>query len=102
MKQLVSWLLLGLVTGAALAGEPATPRFDQHREIQQRRIDQGVASGALNEREAARLDAQQHRLQHAEDRAKADGVVTRGERAALHHHQHHASRNIYRKKHNRR
>jgi hypothetical protein len=29
-------------------------------------------------------------------------VVTRGERAALHHHQHHASRNIYRKKHNRR
>ncbi len=102
MKRLLPALLLGLVSGAALADEPATPRFDQRQENQQQRIDRGVASGALTEGEAARLDAQQDRLQRAEDRTKADGTVTRRERAALHHRQDHASANIHRKKHNRR
>lgn len=103
MKQLLPFLLLGLFAGSALADEPpATPRFDQRQENQQRRIDQGIASGALNEREAERLATQQEHLQRAEDRAKSDGVVTRGERAVLHHRQDRASGNIYRKKHNRR
>lgn len=101
MKRMLPTLLLGLIAQAALAGDPATPVFDQRQENQQHRIDQGVASGKLSEGEAARLDAQQDRLQRAEDRAKSDGVVTRGERARLHHRQDHASGNIYyRKKHN--
>lgn len=77
-----------------------TPGLDQRQEIQERRIEQGVESGALNANEAARLEGQQNRVQRAEDRAKADGVVTGKERAVLHHRQDHASGNIGRKKHN--
>ncbi len=77
-----------------------TPVLDQRQENQERRIEQGVESGALNANEAARLEAQQNRVQRAEDRAKADGVVTRRERAVLHHRQDHTSGNIARKKHN--
>jgi hypothetical protein len=77
-----------------------TPRIDQRQENQERRIDQGIESGNLTGGEVRKLDAQQNRIQHAEAMAKADGVVTRGERLRLTHRQNKASRNIYRKKHN--
>lgn len=77
-----------------------TPRIDQRQENQERRIEQGVNSGALTEREANRLEHQQMRIEHQEEAAKADGVVTPGERARLTHQQNKANRNIARKKHN--
>lgn len=88
------------MAGAAHAAGTATPGIDQRQENQERRIEQGEASGALNPREAAHLEAQQNRIDRAEDRAKADGVVTRRERAVLHERQDHASHAIARKKHN--
>ena len=91
-----------LASTTAHAAGTNTPVLDQRQENQERRIEQGVESGALNANEAARLEAQQNRVQRAEDRAKADGVVTGKERAALHHRQDHASGNIARKKHNNR
>jgi len=103
-KLLIPALLLSVL--ATFAATPAhaegtnTPTLDQRQENQERRIEQGVESGALNANEAARLEAQQNRVQRAEDRAKADGVVTGKERAALHHRQDHASGTIVRKKHN--
>ncbi len=60
-----------------------TPRADQRQVNQERRIDQGIASGSLTKREAHRLNRQQHMIDKAEDRAKSDGQVTRGERARL-------------------
>jgi hypothetical protein len=78
-----------------------TPGVDARQERQQQRIDQGVASGELNQREAARLNRQQDRIEKMEERAKADGVVTKGERRALHNAQDRASRNIARQKHDR-
>ena len=83
----------------ALAQNAATPGIDQRQANQERRIDQGVASGELTRREARRLERQQHRIDRAENRAKADGVVTADERRALRHRQNHASRHIYRQKH---
>lgn len=77
-----------------------TSRIDQRQENQQERIDQGVESGRLTEREANRLENQQTRLANHEEAAKADGVVTPGERARLTHHQNKANRTISRKKHN--
>ena len=77
----------------------ATPRIDKREARQQKRIDQGIASGELNAREAARLDAQQGRIHAAEARAKSDGVVTAKERARLTRKQNKASRNIRRNKH---
>jgi hypothetical protein len=78
-----------------------TPLIDQRQENQQRRIEQGTASGQLNAREAARLQRQQDRIEHLEDRAKADGVVTNRERARIGAAQNRASRRIFRQKHDR-
>lgn len=76
-----------------------TPRVDQRQANQQQRIDQGQASGALNDKEAARLEAGQQHVQNVEDKAKADGTVTKQEKAHLHHAQDKQSRRIHRQKH---
>lgn len=89
-----------LASATTHAAGTNTPVLDERQENQERRIEQGIESGALNANEAARLEAQQNRVQRAEDRAKADGVVTRRERAVLHHRQDHTSGAIARKKHN--
>ena len=93
----VAALMLGM-TGMAFA-QADTPVIDQRQANQEKRIDQGIASGQLNERGAARLNKQQDRVDTMENKAKADGVVTKKERARLHNAQNHASRNIAREKH---
>jgi hypothetical protein len=86
---------------AALAESNAMPGFDQRQAKQERHIAQGVQSGALTQREAVRLERGQQGLQLQEDRAKADGVVTRQERAHLQHAEDVQSRRIYAEKHDR-
>lgn len=78
-----------------------TPGVDQRQANQERRIDQGVASGSLTHREANRLERGQQRVANMEARAKADGVVTRGERARLQHAQNVQNKRIYQQKHDR-
>lgn len=90
-------LILGF-SGMAFA-QAETPVIDQRQANQEKRIDQGIASGQLNEREANRLNKQQEHINKIEDKAKADGVVTKGERARIDHAQNHASRHIAREKH---
>jgi hypothetical protein len=77
----------------------ATPGIDQRQANQEKRIDQGVASGALTPKEAQRLENQQAAVDRAENKAKADGVVTAQERKRLHKAQDHTSRRVYRQKH---
>lgn len=84
---------------AQAASPPATPRADQREANQEKRIDQGVASGQLNAKETHRLDKQQARIQGAEANAKADGKVTKGERKHLKNMQDRASKNIHAQKH---
>ena len=99
-KLLVAATLAVASIGAlAQATVPATPRVDQREANQQRRIDQGVASGALTARETNRLDKQQARVAGAESKAKADGFVTARERRHLHRQQDRAGRNIRHQKH---
>lgn len=95
----VAVLALG-VSGTAFA-QVDTPGIDQRQANQERRIDQGIASGQLNQREANRLDREQNRVDRMENRAKADGVVTDRERARMTHQQNQASRHIAREKHDR-
>jgi hypothetical protein len=78
-----------------------TPRVDQRQANQEQRIDQGVASGSLTRREANRLERGQQHVENMESRAKADGVVTKGERARLHQAQNVESRRIAAQKHDR-
>jgi hypothetical protein len=87
-----------LVAGSALA-QPGTPVVTERQHNQSARIEQGVRSGQLTHREAARLRAQQRAIRAEKRMAKADGVVTPQERARIRHMQNRANRAIYSQKH---
>lgn len=74
-------------------------RIDQRQAEQQRRIDQGVKSGQLTDKEAARLQKGQARVQKMEDKARADGKITAEERRRIEHTQDQQSKKIYREMH---
>ena len=93
----VPMMMLALAVHAA--DSTATPGVDKRQANQERRIQQGVDSGALNQREAARLERGQDRVERMEEKAKADGKVTPQERARLHRAEDVQSRKIYRQKH---
>lgn len=101
LKPILAALSLTVASVVALAqpGAAATPGIDQRQANQEKRIDQGVASGQLTKRETRRLEREQNAINRAEDKAKADGVVTAKERRRVHHAQNRASRDIKRQKH---
>jgi uncharacterized membrane protein YebE (DUF533 family) len=103
MKLLKSTIIALMLTAplAAFAQSTATPKFDQRQANQERRIDQGVQSGALTPKETGRLEKGQNHLQTMEDKAKSDGQVTKQERAKLQHAENRQSERIYRQKHDR-
>jgi hypothetical protein len=81
------------------AAQTATPRVDQRQANQEARIQQGVKSGELTPKEAAKLEKGQAKVQAAEDKAKADGKVTPKERAKLAKKQNQQGKKIYKEKH---
>jgi hypothetical protein len=89
----------------AQTGDPSSPssqrmQADVQRNVnQQRRIEQGVASGELTNREAARLERGQARDNAAQARAGADGKVGPNEQRRLQRQENRQSRRIYREKH---
>ena len=84
----------------AYAQDPSsTPRIDQRQANQQKRIQKGVQSGELNEKETARLQKGQQRVQNMENKALEDGKVTKKERRRIEHAQDNQSKKIYREKH---
>lgn len=89
-----------------VTGNPNSPssqrmQGDVQRNInQQNRIEQGIQSGQLTNKEAARLERGQARVDRAEARAGADGHVTRREQARIQHRDNVQSRHIYKEKHN--
>lgn len=97
---LLTGLLLVGPLDAALADNTYTPGINHRQENQQRRITQGVRSGELTARETYRLEKGQARIQRMENRAKADGHVSRYERRRIQAAQNAQSRRIYNKKHN--
>lgn len=92
---------LCLSVPALAFAQSSMPGVDQRQQNQDARIDQGIQSGALTQREATRLERGQAQVDRLEDRALADGKVTARERARLHHAQDVQSRHIYRQKHDR-
>jgi Tfp pilus assembly protein FimT len=101
MKGIVIASVIAMFAAPAMAQTPSTPRIDQRQQNQERRIEQGEKSGALNEREAARLERGQARVQKMEDKAAADGRVGAKERVRIERAQDKQSRRIYRQKHDR-
>ena len=87
--------------GAAASGAQAQGKVDIRQGNQQERIDNGVVSGELTQREQKRLERDQKRIARAEGRAESDGVVTRKESARLAGGQRKTSRQIAHAKHDR-
>jgi CRISPR/Cas system-associated endoribonuclease Cas2 len=98
-----STLFLAIAAISALPGIAAAGTRDsgvnQRQHNQQQRIQQGVQTGELTRGETRRLQAEQRGIRQEERAYKADGQLTRAERADLHSDQNHASRNIYSEKH---
>ena len=88
-------LMIAALPGIALA----QTAIDARQAEQQRRINQGIASGQVNKAEAARLQQGQTRVQNMETKAMADGKVTKKEAAQINHTQNQQSRKIFREKH---
>src|SRR5919198_2106619 len=92
------------VVAAALSLAFAGAAFAQagtvQRDVnQQQRIEQGLQSGQLNTREAARLEREEARVERDQARALQDGRLTPAEKARLAREQNRVSRDIYREKH---
>ena len=106
MKLKLAVLALGVLALPALAqttpprNPTATPGIDKRQADQERRIQQGVKSGQLTDKEAARLEKQQAKIEADKQAAKADGKVTPQERKKLQREQNQANRAIARDKHN--
>ena len=74
---------------------------DVQRNVnQEKRIDQGVQSGQLTNKEAGKLEGGQARTDRKEARAGADGHVGAGEQRRIQRSENHQSKEIHRKKHN--
>ncbi|MBE7219920.1 MAG: hypothetical protein INR64_15730 [Caulobacteraceae bacterium] len=95
---------LTLVAAAAslLAATAASAQVNARQDEQQRRIDNGVASGRLTPGEAAHDERQQGRIARTEDRMRArnGGPLTANQKARLNARQNAASAHIRETKHN--
>ena len=94
---LAAFALLSLSYSAS--AQTATPGITARQRSEQARIRQGVRSGELTPAEAARLHAREADIRQDKRAAKADGVVTPGERHEIRKDENQASRAIYRQKH---
>ncbi len=97
---------LGFAGTIAAAATPASDRrfaATENRDARQdTRITTGLANGSINAQEAARLDAQQARIDTSQARLASDGHFSRKDQARIHVRQDVASRSIARKRHNQR
>lgn len=99
MHRVIALLTGGIfLAGVGFAGAQSTPRIDQRQEKQDKRIDKGVASGQLNQKEATRLEKGQVHVEKMEDRALKDGKMTQQEKRRIEHAQDQQSKRIHRER----
>jgi len=98
MKKLL-FTLLAAAAAPAFAQANGAPGFTQRDVNQEQRIEQGLQSGQLTTREAAKLQREQGHIDQMESRALRDGNVSAAERARINAAQNKASRDIAREKH---
>jgi hypothetical protein len=82
-----------------LPAPAAQTRIDTREANQDRRINNGVASGQLNQKEAARLEKGQSKVDTMENKALANGSINKREAARIQKAQNKQSKRIYRQKH---
>ena len=96
-KLLTGLLILFMIVVGQANAQVIRREINQHR-----RIKQGVRTGEITPMERKNLALQQKDIHQDVKEARADHVVTPVERKEIRKDQRQASRNIYRKKHNRR
>ena len=92
--------ITAITLGFAVSSYAETPKIDKREANQEQRIDQGIRSGALTPKEEAKLDAGQAKVERMEEKAKADGTVTKHERNRINRVQNEQSKKIHHMKHN--
>ena len=97
---IAAFATLGTTASAQTAPAPSTRVIDKREVNQQKRIANGVKTGALTPKETVKLEKQQQRIDNVEAKDKAKGPMTNGERKHLNKMENNASKNIYKKKHN--
>ena len=91
---------IAVALGLAFCGAAFAQAGTVQRDVnQQQRIEQGVQSGSLTTREAARLERGEARIERKEARAGADGKVNAREQRRIQKAENRESRRIYREKH---
>jgi hypothetical protein len=106
-KYLSATALCGLSLAASLAMAQTVPDHPRVNEVNQRldnqqaRIDQGLANGTMNGKQAARDEKHDANIAKREsvDEAKHNGHLTKGEQNRLNRSENRNSRHIYRQKH---
>lgn len=89
------------LTGNPNSASSQRMQTDVQRNInQQNRIERGIQSGQLTNKEVSKLEGGQSRVNRAEARAGADGHVGAGEQARIQNKENKQSRKIFQKKHN--
>jgi hypothetical protein len=87
-------------TGNPNSASSQRMQADVQRNVnQEKRIEQGVQSGQLTNREVGKLERGQARVDHKEARAAANGHVGAGEQARIQGSENKQSRRIFRQKH---
>jgi hypothetical protein len=88
------------VTGNPNSVSSQRMQADVQRNVnQEKRIEQGVQSGQLTQKETARLERGEARIDRKDARAGADGHVGAHEQASIQRSENRESRRIYRQKH---
>jgi hypothetical protein len=88
------------VTGNPNSASSRRMQADVARNVNQdKRIEGGIQSGSLTNREVAKLDSGQAHVDSKEARAGANGHVSKAEQAGIQHSENRQSRRIYNQKH---
>jgi hypothetical protein len=91
-----------LIVSSALSASAfaQTAATEVQRDVnQQNRVEQGLKSGQLSTKEAARIEGKEAAIQRAEANAMKDGTLSKGEKARIQKMQNQESRQIYKEKH---
>lgn len=96
--------LISMQSMAQTAPVPDHPRenqVNQRLDNQQARVDQGLANGTMNGRQAARDEKHDANIAQREavDESKHNGHITKAEQSRLNRAENRNSRRIYRQKH---
>lgn len=93
----VAWALGALLSSTVMA---QTTQDTIQRDVnQEKRIEQGLKSGQLNTKEAARLEREEGRVDKMESKALSDGKMSDAEKKRIDREQNRVSKDIYREKH---